>query len=86
METEEEVKNIQSKIIAIPSTNYMSIKLDNEEIKMYIQEDTIITEGNKDISFSDLGVGDKVDISYVKTGGFLIFEVIYIAKAIKVLQ
>lgn len=85
----EEIKTTQTKIATIHSTEkYIGIKLngvDHEDL-MYIYGDTKITEGSNEIKFSDLSVGDKVEISYVKKGGFLGLGGTYSAKTIKVLE
>jgi len=68
----EEVETTQSKITATHATEkYIGIYLDGESIAMHTDGDTKITKGGSEIKFSDLHVGDKVDISYVKKGGFL---------------
>jgi hypothetical protein len=82
----EEIKTTQTKIATIHSTEkYIGIKLNGEDL-MYIYGDTKITEGSNEIKFSDLSVGDKVEISYVKKGGFLGLGGTYSAKTIKVLE
>lgn len=82
----EEIKTTQTKITTIHSTEkYIGIKLNGEDL-MYIYEDTKITEGSNEIKFSDLSVGDKLEISYVKKGGFLGLGGTYSAKTIKVLE
>lgn len=82
----EEIKTTQTKITTIHSTEkYIGIKLNGEDL-MYIYGDTKITEGSNEIKFSDLGVGDKLEISYVKKGGFLGLGGTYSAKTIKVLE
>jgi len=53
---------------------------------MHTDGNTKITKGGSEIKFSDLHVGDKVDISYVKKGGFLGIGGTYLAKTIKVLE
>ncbi len=83
----EKIKTTQSKITAIHSTEkYIGIYLDDESNAMHTDEDTKITKGGKDIKFSDLSTWDKVDISYVKKGGFLGLGGTYLAKTIKVLE
>ena len=83
----EEVKTTQTKINTMHSTEkYIGINLDGESIMMYIHEDAKITKGGKEIKFSDLSVLDKVEISYVKRGGFLGLGGTYSAKTIKVLE
>jgi len=83
----EEVKTTQSKITTMHSTEkYIGIYSDDESITMHTDGNTKITKGGSEIKFSDLHVGDKVDISYVKKGGFLGIGGTYLAKTIKVLE
>ena len=80
----EEVKTTQSKITSMhPSEKYIGINLDSESIKIHTDEATKIIRGDKEIKFSDLSAGDKVEISYVKKGGFLGLGDDYLAKTIK---
>jgi hypothetical protein len=83
----EKVKTTQSKITTIHSTEkYIGIYLDDESIAMHTDGDTKITKGGSEIEFSNLSTGNKVDISYVKKGGFLGLGGTYLAKTIKVLE
>ena len=60
----EKVKTTQSKITATHSTEkYIGIYLDDESIAMHTDGDTKITKSGSEVKFSDLSVGDKVDIS-----------------------
>jgi len=86
---EEKIKNVQAEIATInPTDKYITVKIDNKNVKLCIKEDTKITKGASEIEFSDLSMGDKVDISYesVKTLGLWDFGGLYAAKAIKVLE
>ena len=83
---EEKVETTQSKITAMHSTEkYIGIYLDDESIAMHTDGDTKITKSESEIKFTDLDVGDKVEVSYVKKGGFLGLGGTYLAKTIKVL-
>ena len=83
----EEVKTTQSKITTMHKTEkYFGIDLDGKSAIMYTEEDTKITKGGSEIKFSDLSVGDKVEISYVKKGGFLGLGGTYLAKTIMFLE
>ena len=83
----EEVKSTQSKITTVYTTEkYFGIDLDGKSDVMHTDGDTKITKGESEIKFSDLTVGDKVDISYLKKGGFLGVGGTYTAKTIKVLE
>jgi hypothetical protein len=84
---EEEIKNTQTKITCI-YVKYTSIgiKEDGLDRIIDIQDDTKITKGGKEISFSALSIEDIVEISYVQKGGFLRFGGTYSAKTIKVLE
>jgi len=87
--TEEKIKTEQSKITSIhPKDKYIGIKVADKDLKVHIKADTKITEGGKDIQFSDLDVGDKVVVSYVsvKTLGLWDYGGLYAAKTIKVLE
>ena len=86
---EEEIKTEQTKITSIdPKNNCIRIKFVGKDLRVYVRGDTKITEGGKDSKFSDLDIGDKVDIYYVseKTFGLWDFGNIYVAKTIKVLE
>jgi hypothetical protein len=83
----EKVKTTQSKITATHSTEkYIGIDLDDKGIAMHTDGDTKITKSGSEIKFTDLDVGDKVEVSYVKKGGFLRLGGTYLAKTIKVLE
>ena len=49
-------------------------------------EETKITKRGKEVELYELSVGDKINISYVKKGGFLGLGGTYVAKTIKVLE
>jgi len=86
---EEKIKTEQAKITSIHSKDkYIGIKVDGKNLKIRIKEDTKMTEGGKDIQFSNLDVGDKVDVSYVsvKTLGLWDYGGLFAAKTIKVLE
>ncbi len=84
---QEEVKTTQSKITTIHSTEkYIGIYLDDQSIAMHTDGDTKITKSGSEIKFTDLDVGDKVEVSYVKKGGFLGLGSTYLARTIKVLE
>ena len=81
----EEVKTTESKIIIVNSAEkYIGLNLDGKHIKIHTDEKTRITEGGRDIQFSDLDVGDKVEINYVKEEGFMGLDEDFLAKKIKV--
>jgi len=83
----EKVKTTQSKITAIhPTEKYIGIYLNDESIEMDTDGDTKITKSGSEVKFSDLSVGDKVEVSYVKKGVFLGLGGTYLAKTIKVLE
>ena len=83
----DEVKTTQSKITTIHSTEkYIGIYLDDKSITMHTDGDTKITRGGRESECTDLHVGDKVEISYVKKGGFLGIGGTYLAKTVKVLE
>jgi len=83
----EKVKTTQSKITTIhPTEKYIGINLDNESFAMHTDGDTRITKSGSEIKFTDLDVGDKAEVSYVKKGGFLGLGGTYVAKTIKVLE
>ena len=86
---EEEIKTEQTKITSIhPKDNCIRIKFFAIDLKVYVRGDTKITKGGKDSKFSDLDIGDKVEIYYVseKTFGLWDFGSIYVAKTIKVFE
>jgi hypothetical protein len=83
----EEIKTTQTKITTIHSAEkYIGITLGDRGVALYTDGDTKITKGEKEINFSDLSAGDKVEISYVKKGGFLGMGGTYAAKTIKVVE
>ncbi len=83
----EKVKTTQSKITATHSTEeYIGIYLDDQSIAMHTDGDTKITKSGSEIKFTDLDVGDKAEVSYVKKGGFLGLGGTYLARTIKVLE
>ncbi len=83
----EKVKTTQSKITTTHSTEeYIGIYLDDTSIEMHTDGDTKITKSGSEIKFSDLILGDKVEVSYVKKGGFLGLGGTYLARTIKVLE
>ncbi len=83
----EKVKTTQSKITTIHSTEkYIGIYLDDKSITMHTDGDTKITKSGRESECTDLHVGDKVEISYVKKGGFLGIGGTYLAKTVKVLE
>ena len=82
----EKVKTTQSKITTTHSTEkYIGIDLDDKGIAMHTDGDTKITKSGSELKFTDLILGDKVEVSYVKKGGFLGGGT-YTAKTIKVLE
>lgn len=83
-----EIKNYRAEVTTINLTaRYIAVKVVGKDLKIHIKGDTKLTKGDKDISFSELSVGDKVDISYVceKRFGLWDFGGPYTAKTIKVL-
>ncbi len=83
----EKVKTTQSKITTMhPTEKYIGINLDNGSVAMHTDGDTKITKSGSEIKFTDLDVGDKAEVSYVKKGGFLGLGGTYLAKTIKVLE
>ena len=86
---EEEIKTEQTKITSIhPKDNCIRIKFFAIDLKVYVRGDTKITKGSKESKFSDLDVGDRVEIYYVseKTFGLWDYGNIHVAKIIKVLE
>jgi len=87
---EEEIKTTKTKITSIhPTDKQIGINVDDKDLKIHIKGDTEITERGKNISFFNLDVGDKVDISYVsvKRDGLLwSFGKSYAANTINVLE
>ena len=85
----EKAKTIQSKITTTDSTEEsIGIYLDDKSIEMQTDGDTKITKNGSEIKFIDLILGDKVEVSYVKKGGFLFLGLggTHLAKTIKVLE
>ena len=86
---EERIKAEQTKITSIhPKDNYIRIEFFAIDLKVYIRGDTKITKRGKDSKFSDLDIGDRVEIYYVseKTFGLWDYGNIHVAKIIKVLE
>jgi hypothetical protein len=87
--TEEKIETEQTRITSIhPTEKYIGIEVAEKDLKIHIKEDTKMTEGGKEIQFSDLDVGDKVEISYVsvKLLGLWDYGGRYAAKTVKVLE
>jgi len=83
----EKIKTTQSKITAMDEPEkYIGIYLNDESIEMDTDGDTKITKSGSEVKLSDLSVGDKVEVSYVKKGVFLGLGATYLAKTIKVLE
>jgi hypothetical protein len=83
----EKVKTTQSKITTMhPTEKYIGINLDNESFAMHTDGDTKITKSGSEIKFTDLDVGDKTEVSYVKRDGFLGLGGTFVAKTIEVLE
>ena len=83
------VKTIQSKITTTDSTEEsIGLYLDDKSIEMHTDGDSKITKSGDEIKFTDLIMGDNVEVSYVKMGGFLFlgFGGSYLARTIKVLE
>ena len=82
---EKEIKNTQVEVTSThPTEKYIEIKIADKNIKIHVPRYTKITKGGRDISFSDLNVGDKVNLSYVKRFDLWEFGEAYAAKTIKV--
>lgn len=87
---EQEIKTEQTKITSIhPENKYIEIKVNGKDLKIHIKEDTIITGRGEKIKFSDLNVGDSVEIHYASAKIFGLWDYggpPFLAKAIRVLE
>ena len=85
---EKEIKNTQVEVTSTyPTEKYIEIKIADKNIRGHVPRYTKITEGGRDIGFSELNVGDKVNLSYVsyaKRFDLWEFGEAYAAKTIKV--
>ena len=84
---EDKIENAQVEVTSIhPTEKYIGIKIADKNIKIHVPRYTKITKGGRDIGFSDLNVGDKLNLSYVKRFDLWGFGEAYAAKTIKVVE
>ncbi len=84
------IKTEQTKITSIHVENkYIEMKVNGKDLKVHIEEDTIITGRGEKIKFSDLNVGDSVEVHYVSEKTFGLWDYggpPFLAKVIRVLE
>ena len=87
---EQEIKTEQTKITSVhPENKCIEIKVNGKDLKIHIEEDTIITRKGEKIKFSDLNVRDSVEVHYVSEKTFGLWDYggpPFLAKAIRVLE
>jgi hypothetical protein len=87
---EQEIKTEQAKITSIhPENKYIEIKVNGKSLKMHIGKDIIITGRDEETKFSDLNVGDSVEVQYVSEKTFGLWDYggpPFLAKVIRVLE
>jgi hypothetical protein len=65
-----QVEEVVGEIVSLDMTlNVVTIKTRQEEMSLYVNENTQITMGKEEIHFSDLKVGDKVKVHYTEAEG-----------------
>ena len=66
----------------------IGMDLDDTSIRMQTDGDTKINKSGSEIKFIALNLGDKVEVAYVKKGGFLFlgYGGSYLARTITVLE
>ena len=87
---EQEIKTEQTKITSIhPENKHIQIKVNGKDLKIHIKEHTIVTGRGEKIKFSDLNIGDSVEVQYVSEKTFGLWDYggpPFLAKAIRILE